>query len=67
MAVLLVAAEAMEVVPGQVHVVWPTSSFESSQDAADPFVILDAQAAMISGFEEPLQSFVSERPDHVQL
>lgn len=66
-AAFLAADERVKAEAGQIHILRTRCIIECAQDVGDAPRILHAKPASVSGREEALQGFVSERPDHARL
>jgi hypothetical protein len=67
LAALLGTDERVKAQAGQIHVLRTGCVVECAQDVGDASRIPHAQPASVSGREEALQCFVSERPDQAAL
>ena len=59
-----IAGESVQVPTGHVQVTRLTGSVESAEHSREPFPVTCLDTRFRSGFEEPLQSLVTEAPDY---
>ena len=63
----IAANERMEAEPGQIHIFRPRSVVERPQNIGNPFRVLHAEPAPVTGRKKPFEGFVLERADHIRL